>query len=55
MSRKVSGEELARGLSMRDYIGFQQVKKKDESILNQANILYKITGVESMVHLRNVE
>lgn len=31
------------GLRIRGYIGFQQVKKEDKGVLNNTNILFKIT------------
>lgn len=34
-------------LNIRDYVEIQQVKKEDKSILNKANILYKITGMRA--------
>lgn len=51
MSEKVSGEKATCSLSIRGYVGFQQVrKKKYKSTLNKANILYKITGTGMRVN-----
>lgn len=36
---------MIRSLSIRGYMGFRQVRKEEKSILNKANILYKIAGM----------
>lgn len=47
---KDSEEKVTCSLSIRGYVGFQQVRKKCKNTLNKANVLYKITGTGMRVN-----